>query len=209
PHHRDLLLASGACMTTLQTLFDAYWPHLVLLLNIVVGGSAAVHAAMTKTDVRAAIAWVGVIIMSPLLGPFLYLIAGINRIRHDHISDQRDRSLPETQPDRPLTQIDVAYLAAPQFKSLHQLSDQLSRFPLTDGNNVRILRSGDEAYPAMIAAIEAAQRTIALETYIFDNDSQGKAFVEALARARQRGVDIRVLIDAVGVRYSQPSITWA
>lgn len=196
-------------MTTLQTLFDTYWPHLVLLVNIVVGGSAAVHAAMTKTDVRAAIAWVGVIIMSPLLGPFLYLIAGINRIRHDHISDQRDRSLPETQPDRPLTPIDVAYLAAPQFKSLHQLSDKLSRFPLIEGNNVRILRSGDEAYPAMIAAIEAAQRTIALETYIFDNDSQGKAFVEALARARQRGVDIRVLIDAVGVRYSQPSITWA
>ncbi|HLT98867.1 MAG TPA: phospholipase D-like domain-containing protein [Burkholderiaceae bacterium] len=196
-------------MTTFQALFDEYWPHLVLLLSITVGSTAAVHAAMTKSDVRAAIAWVGVIIMSPLLGPFIYLIAGINRIRHDHISDQRDRSLPSYIPDRPLTPIDVAYLAAPQFKSLHQLSDNLSRFPLVDGNNVRILRSGDEAYPAMIDAIESAERTIALETYIFDNDMQGKAFVAALARARQRGVEIRVLIDAVGVRYSQPSITWA
>src|SRR5690606_13688930 len=80
-------------------------------------------------------------------------------------------------------------------------------FPLLDGNNVRILRSGDEAYPAMIAAIEAAQHCIALETYIFDNDKQGKAFVEALAAASARGVEIRVLIDAVGVRYSQPAIT--
>src|SRR5690554_3671739 len=196
-------------MTSFQALFNEYWPHLALLLSVAVGGTAAVHAAMTKSDVRAAIAWVGVIIMSPLLGPFLYLIAGINRIRHDHISDQRDRSLPSYIPDKPLTPIDVAYLAAPQFKSLHQLSDNLSRFPLVDGNNVRILRSGDEAYPAMIAAIESAERTIALETYIFDNDMQGKAFVEALARARRRGVEIRVLIDAVGVRYSQPSITWA
>lgn len=84
-------------MTTLQSLFDEYWPHLALLLSIVVGGSAAVHAAMTKSDVRAAIGWVGVIIMSPLLGPLAYLIAGINRIRHDHISEQRNRSPPRVR----------------------------------------------------------------------------------------------------------------
>src|SRR5690606_36134876 len=117
-----------------QLLLDEYWPHLVLLLSITVGGSAAVHAAMTKTDVRAAIAWVGVIIMSPLLGPFIYLIAGVNRIRHDQISDQRNRSLLQSTPSGTLTPSDVAYLAAPQFKSLHKLSDELSRFPLLDGN---------------------------------------------------------------------------
>jgi len=196
-------------MITLQLLLDEYWPHLVLLLSITVGGTAAIHAAMTKTDVRAAIAWVGVIIMSPLLGPFIYLIAGINRIRHDHISDQRNRSLLQYTTSNTLTPIDVAELAAPQFKSLNKLSDGLSRFPLLDGNHVQILRSGDEAYPAMLAAIETAQRSIALETYIFDNDSQGRLFVQALGRARERGVQIRVLIDAVGVRYSQPAITWS
>lgn len=197
-------------MTTLQSLFDEYWPHLALLLSIVVGGSAAVHAAMTKSDVRAAIGWVGVIIMSPLLGPLAYLIAGINRIRHDHISEQRNRSLRQYTLSTPLAPIDVARLAAPQFVSLRTLSNRVSRFPLRDGNHVRILRSGDEAYPAMIAAIDGAQKTIALETYIFDNDSQGKLFVEALARAHKRGVEIRVLIDAIGVRYSgPPNITWA
>lgn len=196
-------------MTTFHILLDEYWPHLVLLLNITIGGSAAIHAAMTKSDVRAAIAWVGVIMMSPLLGPLVYLIAGINRIRHDQISDQRNRSLRQYATNTQLTPVDIAQLAAPQFTSLHTLSDRLSRFRLVAGNNVRILRSGDEAYPAMIAAIDAAERTIALETYIFDNDSQGRLFVEALARAHKRGVEIRVLIDAVGVRYSQPAITWS
>lgn len=197
-------------MTTLQLLFDEYWPHLALLLSIAVGSTAAVHAAMTKSDVRAAIAWVGVIIMSPLLGPLAYLIAGINRIRHDHISDQRNRSLRQYTLGTPLAPIDVARLAAPQFVSLRTLSNRISRFALRDGNHVQILRSGDEAYPAMIAAIDGAQRTIALQTYIFDNDSQGKLFVEALARAHRRGVEIRVLIDAIGVRYSRPpNITWA
>lgn len=196
-------------MTTLQMLFDEYWPHLALLLSIVVGSSAAVHAAMTKSDVRAAIAWVGVIIMSPLLGPLVYLIAGINRIRHDHISDQRNRSLRQYTASNTHEPIDIAHLAAPQFESLHTLSDQVSRFPLRNGNHIRILQSGDQAYPAMIAAIEAAEKTIALETYIFDNDSQGQLFVEALARAHKRGVEIRVLIDAIGVRYSRPAITWS
>ena len=54
--------------------------------------TAAVHAAMTKNDVRAAISWVGVIILSPILGPFIYLIAGINRVRHSQISEQRDKT---------------------------------------------------------------------------------------------------------------------
>jgi len=196
-------------MTTLQLLFDEYWPHLALLLSVGVGGTAAIHAAMTKSDVRAAIAWVGVIIMSPLLGPLFYLIAGINRIRHDHISDQRNRSLKPYTITPPVASVDIAQLAAPQFTSLHTLSNRLSRFALRGGNHVRILQSGDQAYPAMIAAIDAAERTIALETYIFDNDSQGRLFVEALARARQRGVEIRVLIDAIGVRYSRPAITWS
>ncbi|RVD65347.1 cardiolipin synthase, partial [Mesorhizobium sp. M4A.F.Ca.ET.029.04.2.1] len=41
---------------------------------------------------------------------------------------------------------------------------------------------------------------------IFDNDAVGQLFVEALGRAVRRGVAVRVLIDAVGVRYSVPSI---
>ena len=196
-------------MTNLQLLLDEYWPQLVLLLSITVGGSAAIHAAMTKSDVRAAIAWVGVIIMSPLFGPLVYLIAGINRIRHDHISDQRNRSLRQYTSRETLAKVDIAQLAAPQFISLHTLSSRISRFSLRAGNHVEILRSGDEAYPAMLRAIDEAKKTIALETYIFDNDSQGKRFVEALARAHKRGVEIRILIDAIGVRYSRPAITWS
>ena len=46
-------------MASLQSVFLEYWPHLAFILSLVVGGTAAVHAAMTKNDVRAAIGWVG------------------------------------------------------------------------------------------------------------------------------------------------------
>lgn len=60
------------------------------------------------------------------------------------------------------------------------------------------LRSGDEAFPALLAALDAAGETIRLEIYIFANDALGRRFRDALVRARQRGVAVSVLVDAVG-----------
>ena len=53
----------------------------------------------------------------------------------------------------------------------------------------------------MIAAIEAAQRSVALSSYIFRADAAGNEFIDALLRAKQRGVEIRVLIDGWGGGY--------
>ncbi|WP_409567015.1 phospholipase D-like domain-containing protein [Salmonella enterica] len=54
--------------------------------------------------------------------------------------------------------------------------------------------------------MNAAERSILLETYIFDRDKIGFRVADALIAAVQRGVEVRVLIDAVGARYSIPSI---
>lgn len=88
-----------------------------------------------------------------------------------------------------------------------QLIDRIADAPLTSGNAIQPLPGGIRAYAAMLGAIEAASGTIGLATYIFDYDAAGKAFAEALARAVERGVQVRVLIDGVGSQYSRPSIT--
>lgn len=196
-------------MGSLKLLAETYWPHLAFILGLAAGGTAAVHAAMTKHDVRAAIGWVGICLMSPLVGPFFYLIAGINRVRQAHISEERNRNLQDyfANPDLPEADLgDLGDLGAPQFTSLRVLGDRVSRFPLRDDNHIKILRGGDEAYPAMIEGIEQAQKSVALQSYIFDHDRAGRAFVDALARAHDRGVEVRVLIDAVGSKYSRPPI---
>lgn len=193
-------------MNSLQQLFQEYWPHLALLLSLGIGGTAAIHAAMTKNDVRAAIGWVGIILMSPLLGPFFYLIAGINRIRHDHISEQRNKNLKDYSGNQDPPLADVGDFSAPQFRSLRVLGDRVTRFPLRDGNHIQTLVGGDQAYPAMIAAINNAKKSIALQSYIFDDDSEGRKIVEALVLAQKRGVQVRVLIDAIGSKYSRPPI---
>jgi len=71
----------------------------------------------------------------------------------------------------------------------------------TPGNRIELLRSGREFFPALTDAIEAAQREIWLETYIFADDPVGSAIAEALVRAAQRGVTVRVLVDGWGARH--------
>lgn len=67
------------------------------------------------------------------------------------------------------------------------------------------LAGGAEAYPAMLHAIDSAQACVVLASYIFHREGIGARFVEALSRARARGVEVRVLVDDVDVRFSRSS----
>ena len=60
------------------------------------------------------------------------------------------------------------------------------------------LKTGDEAFSALIAAIEGARNSVSLETYIFADGNPGEAVRDALIRASRRGVSVRVMIDGLG-----------
>ena len=68
------------------------------------------------------------------------------------------------------------------------------------GNRLRLLQGGAEFFPALIAAIHAAQTEIHVETYIFNDDASAAAVRGALIGAARRGVRVRLLIDGVGSR---------
>jgi cardiolipin synthase len=85
--------------------------------------------------------------------------------------------------------------------------ERVTARPLLPGNQIAPLVDGVETFPAMLEAIESASESIGLTTYIFDGAGGGKRFVDALAQSKSRGVDVRVLIDAVGVNYSWPPVS--
>ncbi|KAA0692579.1 phosphatidylserine/phosphatidylglycerophosphate/cardiolipin synthase family protein [Neorhizobium sp. P12A] len=191
-------------------LLSTYWPHILAALSIVLGAAAAIHAAMTKEEVRAATGWVGVILLSPIVGAVLYAIAGVNRIRRATISSQRNVFY-QKDAFGDLTNFDadnetVASTYGGRFRAMKILGDRVARHPLMTGNTIEMLEDGDAAYAAMKAAIDGAERSIMLETYIFDRDPIGFRIADALIAAVKRDVSVRVLIDAVGARYSVPSI---
>jgi cardiolipin synthase len=63
------------------------------------------------------------------------------------------------------------------------------------GNTAELLKNGDEIFPSMTGAIRQAQKTVNLETYIFQPDEAGKQFADAMMEAARRGVEVRLLID--------------
>jgi cardiolipin synthase A/B len=72
--------------------------------------------------------------------------------------------------------------------------------PIRAGNHITLLENGAQYFLALIAAIDAAEREIHLESYIFEPDATGQRVVEALTRAARRGVRVKLLLDGFGAR---------
>jgi cardiolipin synthase len=72
--------------------------------------------------------------------------------------------------------------------------------PASDDNLVEVLRNGIRIFPAMLDAIDSAQRSIDLVTFVYWQGDIAQRFADALARAAHRGCRVRVLLDAVGAR---------
>jgi cardiolipin synthase len=187
------------------------WPWVVSLAAFALAVVTSAHAILYKRDVRAAIGWTGLIWLSPFVGAILYTVLGVNRLQRK-AGRLRRRPLflpPDSKGVVSLSQQESGALL-PQgdpFATLARMVDGITRQPLTEGNRIVPLVNGEEAYPAMLEAIESASVNIAMVSYIFDYDVAGKMFVEALVRAVGRGVDVRVLIDGVGAKYGKPKIT--
>jgi cardiolipin synthase A/B len=81
------------------------------------------------------------------------------------------------------------------------------RFCFTSGNQVRIFKGGTQFFPALIERIDHAEKSVWLETYIFANDDSGRAVSDALVRAAQRGVVVRVITDGIGTDSNLPFFT--
>ena len=68
------------------------------------------------------------------------------------------------------------------------------------GNRLLLLRNGEQYFPALVAALDAAREEVFLETYIFADDETGSLVSDALARAAARGVRVYLLIDGFGAQ---------
>jgi cardiolipin synthase A/B len=71
------------------------------------------------------------------------------------------------------------------------------------GDRYKVLRNGDEVFPAMLDAIQKARKRISFESFIFEDGEIGERFTEALIAAARRGVTTRIVLDAFGGELSR------
>jgi cardiolipin synthase A/B len=70
--------------------------------------------------------------------------------------------------------------------------------PVIKNNKITILNNGDEIYPAMLEDVKNAQNSITMEAYIYWDGQIGLRLAEAMAERRADGVEVKLLLDAVG-----------
>lgn len=107
--------------------------------------------------------------------------------------------------ERAKTKIEIGFektlsRRAPSLVNLlpEQAFTRIAEASLIERNEVRLLKDAAENYPAWLAAIEKAKKTIHFESYIIHEDAQGKQFADALVKKAREGVRVRVVYDWMG-----------
>ena len=172
---------------------------------------AAGHALLYKRDPKAAWAWIATCILLPPFGAILYFLLGINRVRTKaknlkwywplvHIEFPSE----DTSCSPPMHIVPDLDKISPTFQRIADISEAITKRPLLCQNHITPLYNGEEAFPAMLQAIDGATSSIYLATYIFETNTTGKRFIQALHAAHERGVKVKVMVDGIGEWYSWP-----
>ncbi|MDB6007366.1 MAG: phospholipase D/Transphosphatidylase [Prosthecobacter sp.] len=188
-----------------------FWAVILATASIVGSILALIHLLLRHHDYRSAAFWTALVVFTPLLGPLLYLFFGINILRR---SAKRYRSginepWRDSVPEHPLPLTGTDPSAMQEHQQLARTLDRISRFSFSVGNQLDILHNGDEAMPRMLETIRSAQHSITLASYIFEATGIGGDFVTELSNAVKRGVQVRVMVDDAGTRYSWPPVVEA
>lgn len=149
--------------------------------------AAVLHMLYQRRSPQNLMAWFLTLVLLPFLGVVLYLLFSTRKLflkrRKPTIQIQ---SLSKVKPDKVLAiQLDELLRA-----------NQVSGATL--GNNVRLHTDATQTFDLFMQAIESAHSSIHLQTYIFEADSTGLAILDALARKASQGVEVRLLMDAIG-----------
>ncbi len=161
--------------------------------DIGIATAITVHVLLRKRDVAAALGWIGLAWLSPILGGVLYFTFGINRVsrraRKFH-GAPRPRLVAGPAPSAPVPD-------SPLAAAVLRITGRAAQ----PGTAIAILNNGDAAYPPMLEAIGTAKHSVALTSYILRDDAAGAPFLDALIAAAGRGVAVRVLLDGIGSGY--------
>ncbi len=94
----------------------------------------------------------------------------------------------------------------PRIGSVRRHLEGIIGVPATEGNRIDVLRNGDEIFPAMLDAINQAEHTIDLLTFVYWSGAIGTEFAERLAIRARHGLRVRILLDGYGARSIDQSL---
>jgi cardiolipin synthase len=160
--------------------------HLVLLIGVLMAVSMVARINREQRSPAGAIAWLLIIVLAPYIGVPLYLILGGRKMARA-AGTKAELSMPQRN-----------YQIPTELEGIDRLFRSLNMPGVTTGNRVRLCQNGEEIYRDLLDLIDRAERTIHITTFILAVDEVGREVVRRLARRAAEGLDVRLLLDAVG-----------
>ncbi len=177
----------------------------ILSVLVTLGALAALeHILRTRREPRGMLAWILAILLLPGVGIILYLLIGnvpVQRKVRRRTRRRRAIGVALAQRVRVLADVhDALHIPGldPAQRSLIRLAARVGETVVTRGNDVTIYHEPEATFLALSLAIQEARHHVHLEYYIFAPDETGRAIRDLLIRKAREGVEVRLLIDAVG-----------
>jgi len=181
-------------LSTAHTWFDffrvALLPHLLTLGGFILALLILARFFSEKRTPSNIFAWSLLIFFIPYLGVPLYFLFGGRKSRKLVSSKMKIRAMIECASNIPSSE--------PSEEVDSELSIWNPKQGVYHGNTFQLLGDGLSSYNALIYEIEQAKESIHIMTYIFSNDRVGSAVAKALMKRAREGIQVRVLVDALG-----------
>lgn len=169
-------------MNVYYWIFDHFLPTLGFLLAVVLFN----HILRERRPPSSTIAWLLAIVFFPYAGVPLYIIFGGRKMRR--MSAEKVMAPGERHAIHGHNAGDGHVEAA----------DDSALFPLSHGNRVQLLTTGEAAFHELMETIGNARHSIYITTFILGSDETGRAIIDLLTRKAREGIEVRLLLDALG-----------
>ncbi len=171
------------------------------LINFVV---AFTIIFLERKNPSATLAWLMILFILPGLGVIFYVMLSQNIARHKIFSlttfeeKRLNEALSTQMEDMRNGHFVYSNQGEARWKDMIRLNQKYGGAFLTQDNEVKIFTKGTKKFESLIEDINAAERNIHVEYFILKPDSMGLAFLEALTRKAKEGIQVRLLLDAMG-----------
>ena len=155
----------------------------------------------------AIFAWIMVMAFIPVLGFVLYLVLNqnISRRKINRMTETEERvtsnALRKQIANMDEKTYDFGSESAQKWQHLIKLNQVYGKAYYTQDNEIRLITDGNELMEELIKDIRKARDSVNVEFFIIKRDKVGRRFIEVLTEKAREGVEVRLLMDALGSRY--------
>jgi len=170
--------------------------HILLAVYALLIVAALLNVLTDNREPDKTIAWLLVLLGLPVAGFILYLFFGKN-LKQEYRSRKRNAKRISRQVFSRFIRKDIDHYP-PRYESL-MLSQKKACYALPYlARDIRLIQRGADYFQTLEDDIDQARHHVHIESFIFENDQAGQRIAQALARAAQRGVEVRLIYDDVG-----------